>query len=537
MVFIPPDTTYEALEGTAGYMMNLPGLSEAPLECTRVMAGPVSCGYFFRPCIQHNNDSYPLPQQLCLDICLDSIKYCTEFALSIGITDLWQFFYVPPGVEKPVDCGPQEVDYWAQNVTLFANGTYSYFLPINSSSKEVRVECHKVMKRTDQVCQEPLHQENERCGFHCPLPAYSEEEYDALKVIQMVFGWISLAGSIMVIISYALSPKLRKFPANLIMMTCISAMIAAGAIILPTFGGSEVIWCGPDGQFITPSIIFRVGENDTEISEIVVVPFETEELETSDPLCTFQGFLLHWGFLSGTMWWHILFFASKTWPSQLKEVVLPIAYHLVAWGLSFLFAVIPAAAGKIVFAPGGTFCFLSSENDSAYILAFWIVPIGFLLVTGLVMALAAAYCLLSVGLRSNKAKDMLSTYLRLFCFIFFFFLLYAAIFTYTIHESGNWQDITRAWDQYFLCLYGELEASCELGEDASLFSVAMLRGLGYSSLGLALFLNFFFSRHNKKVWLQVCQQLTTMGSLSTHSSKKLQLDSIVNNSEKTTVNS
>ncbi|KAL6056463.1 Nuclear receptor ROR-alpha A-like [Balamuthia mandrillaris] len=346
----------------------------------------LACATHLRPCEtvpSTTNDgetvAVPLliPRQPCRSLCLEyRSEKCIALTDSLDIPIGNGLYYPPGNIAPPVSCFNETefgVPYFLEgNVTVPLDRFSLHDLPEEMAGMEnFTLSCNEMSAESMELsCEYPLalDADNQRCSFKCPLPSYSDEQYDNIKVLQLTFGWLSWVclrvsllfssplsspfslslslslsafflsyysssplsffrpifssllpictshspllrslktsaskvGSLLVALSYGLHPSLRSFPANLILMTALGTNIATFAIILPTFATHETTWCGIDGSYIFPSVYAGVDE--------IVMTFNTNELLAKSHLCSFQGFVLMFGFLSTTMWWVIISF-------------------------------------------------------------------------------------------------------------------------------------------------------------------------------------------------------------------------------------
>ncbi|KAL6052870.1 Frizzled-9, variant 3 [Balamuthia mandrillaris] len=461
------------------------------------------CLTYFRPCIvvtfADSNETVlvPEPVQPCRSICEDYSSLCRDNSESRGYP-FGAALYFPPNYTTPLSCEEMEngAPFWQEeeyNVTAPA-------LP----DQTITSQCNSLNNSTKTVvyCREPLENTgNNQCSYECPLPSYTESQYDSAKAMQLVLGWFSWAGSLVLILSYALHPTLRKFPSNLIMMCALAAHFASLAMILPTVAGYENVWCGVDGAFLRPHVEAQGGLH---------VYFDIENLSVESGLCTFQGWLLQSGFLSSTMWWGIVslnMFLSVFFGAKLPEdnaglrIGVQALLHLCGWGLPSLLMLVPAAAGKIVFAPGAFFCNVGSMDDGVWMVVFWALPVGIILLVGLVCFVASLVRLMSFIHGMKEHRKTIVAYVRIIVFISIFLCLYIFIFAYTVRVETDKEDIEEGYGDYFRCLLNsETAPYCELSESVHNFSLAMLRSFGYSALGLLLFLNFCLSKAIIRFW-------------------------------------
>ncbi|KAL6062127.1 hypothetical protein QOT17_012377 [Balamuthia mandrillaris] len=489
----------------------------------------IACGTSLRPCLIRDGVALPYPQQTCRPNCEEFVQTCqfsyNEINLPIG-----HGLLLPFNVTSDLTC--DELDFRVEgNPALFPSGNYTV--------ANISAEC-KYYEALRYTCVEPLelNEELQACSYTCPLPSLSPSQYEAVKVMQLVLGWISWICSFTVVLSYIVHPKLRKYPSNLVMMTCISANIAAFAFVMPTFSGHDLIWCGGEDEF------YDITTGYTQ----VFLDLQPQDLRKSGGWCALQGFVLQFGFQSGTFWW--VFIALNMvmqlfWGKKLKgraRLGLQIAFHVCAWGIPFFLSLVPAVAGKNSFESASTFCFISAENEQAWQITFWFVPVGLLLSIGLFFFCCAVYFVVKLtfspgGTQTKKrvgAAKFLALYSRLIAFMFLFLVLYLIIFSYTIAVTANESTITKGYADYYRCLLNELE-DCSLSNSVTNYPLVVLRAFAYSSLGFwlaVLFLNReIFAFWNSKLGNVIpglrSAGLSTSDPSSTQTTKHMQSDTFV----------
>ncbi|KAL6052675.1 hypothetical protein QOT17_018471 [Balamuthia mandrillaris] len=503
------------------------------------------CATVMRPCetlprSSKNDPLIPLlvPKQPCRDLCLEyNVEECQESADIIGVP-LGLGLYFPEGYEPPISCY-NETEF---GVPFFMEDGKNATVPLGQLLGEEEeanlpeewrggnwtMSCNAMsVDDVGLLCEAPLAADygNQRCAFACPLPAYSNEQYDNMKVLQLTFGWLSWVGSLLVAISYGVHPSLRSFPANLILMTALATNIATFAILLPTVATHQTTWCGYEDEFLYPTLYV----SDGVLSSI----FKMDQLLVKSELCSFQGFVLMFGFLSTTMWWVIIsfnmfltvYFAKRLPTSKTWKVGLQVTYHGMGWVVPFVLTLIPTAADRMAFGPGDTFCFVSPEDNRAYFITFWALPVAIALLVGLILFAAAIVRILHLAIALGEGKKACMTYYRLGLFILIFMMVYTFIFAYTLQVATNLETIEEGYSEYFACLVMGLE-ECTLSEEVSNYHLAALKGFAYAVLGFLLFLNFCLSEAVGKLWWRLLQGLihgrlpSLRPSESSHKTKK-----------------
>lgn len=98
-------------------------------------------------------------------------------------------------------------------------------------------------------CPSPLiyDAESNFCTVGCPLPYITESEYQQLETMMSVLGWLSFVLTAFLLLTAALDPEKRHFPAMLpnFFIFCINA--TSFAFCLGSMVGHEQVWCKDDG--------------------------------------------------------------------------------------------------------------------------------------------------------------------------------------------------------------------------------------------------------------------------------------------------
>ncbi|KAL6060327.1 hypothetical protein QOT17_013624 [Balamuthia mandrillaris] len=528
-IYVPANLTLSLLTETVSIAINVVGAlgndDTLPSRCHQFWAR-LNCATFLRPCalIRDEETGYTrnccrvwseteeelfieTPHQPCHTTCLEYERGSTKSssdALCRGYLEALGFpfgsgLYLPPGHSVPMTC--EELDTTGE--AFYQTDIYN----ITHNNATFPMHCnHLEADGTFLVCEDPLHTVEQRseCGFTCPLPSYTESNYDTLKVLQLVLGWLSWAGSFAVILSYALHHKLRQFPSNLILMAAVAAHAESVGVILPTFFGYDNTWCGFDTAYVVPDISIE--------NRQVVLHFDIEDMSLHSGLCTFQGWLLQMGFLSSTMWWGIVafnmflsvFFGKKLPNTKAFTIGLQVVLHVCGWAVPCLLMLIPAAADQITFSPGSTFCSLGYAN--AYFLTFWALPVGIILFVGTILFISSMIRLLSFARKLKELKKTCGTYFRVTLFILIYLTLISFIFAYSLRVVTAKDTIEDGYSEYYTCLLAR-QPDCHLSETVHNFGLAVLRSIGYSSLGLMLFLNFCISPSMARFWWRFLQHL------------------------------
>jgi len=365
-----------------------------------------------------------------------------------------------------------------------------------NGSESLLVPCSNHSANSYAVCYSPLVVDDLTCVFSCPLPSLSNTQYLNAKIMQGIVAWFSWVTTAFMIVSYLINPRLRQFPKTIIIFVAMSANILAGGVILPTMIGYDNIWCGGEGVVVkTSADVVGLGVNSQ-----LQVSYSVSSLTVHSSSCTFQGVLILFGILASTCWWAIvavnmcseIFLGShlSSKPFVWGRIVV---YSIVGWGLPFAFMVIPAGAGKLGFAPGYTFCFILSDDNYAWDVTFFFIPMGIALIVGCVCFFLALGKLLVMAIKVRKFPTVLLVHIRVLFFILIYFMIFSFFLAYIINDGANNSTIASAYESYFTCLTGYSytpQADCALSDSATNISLVMLKGFAVSCLGVLLFINF-----------------------------------------------
>ncbi|KAL6060309.1 hypothetical protein QOT17_013608 [Balamuthia mandrillaris] len=533
-IYVPVNASLRGLQDSVAFAINLVGAlgddGSLASRCNRMWVR-LNCATHLRPCgripVEGGVLHLEVPVQPCLSSCLEYINLCTEYVESQGLP-VGGSLYFPPGFEAPLTCLENDTN----GEPLYQTTNYSVYTPA-FDDPTFRLQCNELPPNgTFLVCEPPLTsvEGTNNCAFVCPLPAYSEDQYDSIKSFQLVVGWLSWGGSMIVILSYSLHNKLRKFPSNLILMAAVAAHAESVGMILPTFFGYHNTWCGFDTTYLMP-------ESDLANQQLTLY-FDIDHLSVHSGLCTFQGWLVQMGFLSSTMWWGIVafnmflsvYFSKKLPTTKSWNVGLQVTYHVCGWAVPAILMLIPAAADEIDYAPGGTLydlltttsllppryhfeerltiihsCSLGSANE--FFLTFWAIPIGIILLVGTLLFVASLVRLLKFARQLKELKKTCGTYFRVILFILIYLVLITFIFAYSLRVVTAKDTIEDGYSEYYQCLLAVRQDDCTLSESVHNFDLAMLRSFGYSSLGLLLFFNFCISPSMGRFWWRFFDKL------------------------------
>ena len=136
-----------------------------------------------------------------------------------------------------------------------------------------------------------------------------------------------------------------------------------------------------------------------------------------------------------------------------------------------------------------TSCFVTGEDNYAWSLTFWFLPVGLSLLLGVTLFFLALVRMTILFITLRKVKKLLLLYVRLSIFIFLYLILFVFITAYNIQYATNNSNINDGYESYYQCLlFGE--PNCSLSDSIANYNLVMLKGFAISSLGVLLFCIF-----------------------------------------------
>ncbi|KAL6060319.1 hypothetical protein QOT17_013618 [Balamuthia mandrillaris] len=199
-----------------------------------------------------------------------------------------------------------------------------------------------------------------------------------------------------------------------------------------------------------------------------------------------------------------VYFGNKLPTSKAWTVGLQIVLHVCGWAVPTILMLIPAAAGQISFAPRATFCALDSAD--VYFLVFWAIPIGIILLVGTLLFLASLFRLMQFARQLKELKKTCGTYFRVILYILIYLVLITFIFAYSLRVVSAKDTIEDGYSAFYRCLV-ITPGDCSLSASVHNYGLAVLRSIGYSSLGLLLIFNFCISPSMGRFWWRFFQHL------------------------------
>ena len=117
------------------------------------------------------------------------VDQCTQVYLEKFGAPIGYGGFLPTNRSLPLSCNYTDPDNGGREFFPSSNLTYAI------GGENVTVPCSERQRYQEAqlICQEPLvpDYDEDLCGFSCPIPSLTEEQYDSVKIMQGVVGWTS----------------------------------------------------------------------------------------------------------------------------------------------------------------------------------------------------------------------------------------------------------------------------------------------------------------------------------------------------------
>ena len=132
---------------------------------------------------------------------------------------------------------------------------------------------------------------------------------------------------------------------------------------------------------------------------------------------------------------------------------------------------------------------MTGEDNYAWSLTFWFVPVGISMLLGVILFVLALIRVTILFITLRKMKNLIYLYVRLLIFVLLYLILFVFISVYNIQYSSNSSEINSGYEAYYQCLLFQAN-DCSLSDSITNYNLVMLKGFAISSLGVLLFFLF-----------------------------------------------
>ncbi|KAL6062436.1 G-protein coupled receptor Fz Smo [Balamuthia mandrillaris] len=348
------------------------------------------------------------------------------------------------------------------------------------------------------------------CMYPCPGPVYTEEEWDAMFIVINVFSSISLVLSVFYVVTAALNPDTRQFPANLVPLLCAASIPVTLGMMLGLFaGGMRNVLCSEDGEYQA------VGQGDAGGLACVLQGCAAKN-STVNPLHSHPGMLI----VFGGLW------AGSLWPIVGINLVLMVVvkikqetlaklkhlYHLIFWSIPTVMTIIPLAANKISASPTLPWCFVYDKDND-----WWTYGVGLLSnrtcfylpgiffpsmfkVRSPILCLLTFASILQRTYKFNLQGNMpLQQFIRILVLLGIYWLMGASIIVYRFYGSAIKEKVQDSIED-------QARTECELEEKPS-YGMTLFNSIVMSSIGFCVFFAVGCSEKTFRYWQSLIRGL------------------------------
>lgn len=314
------------------------------------------------------------------------------------------------------------------------------------------------------------------CLPSCPVPIYSDVQYDALYYLSTSLYLVALVISPLVLLPHLLTRSKWKWPTQINTWILVSTFFLNLGFLFPIlFGGND--W------------------------EAMVCSDGTTPADEGVSMCAAQAlFTIYWG-ASGAMWWYILtahltltVFGIK--PSPLASAV---CCNLLAWLVPLVFVAVAFGGGAV--GSSGTTCYIdAAAEDYWWAQSMIYIPFPLLVFTAGVLVC----CVMVKMLRMGGPREALRQ-VRLLLYIgsFLFTQVYYIIFFLSLKRDRDERE--SGYARFFACRATQTgdPGSCDALLDDSVYPALFVATLLTAYLPLAYFLIFGMQRGVWDWWAQL----------------------------------
>ncbi|ELR18972.1 uncharacterized protein ACA1_234100 [Acanthamoeba castellanii str. Neff] len=399
------------------------------------------CGTAFKKCSYADEaKTITLEHPLCYPFCTEVLSDCRgEFQLDDMEDQLPDCNATLPGTAGETMVYPPASQPYHYTLPDNTTTAYKCFVP---GDKDDDVDPHVKCPPHYQALSEEFDDSKyiTPCQRECPLGTYSDPEYMALSITQIVEGYFGAVMLVVVLIPFFINfSETNMFPHVVPLYIYISSGLMALGFIWPSFlGGFDEVTC----------------EKDFIVADVTYFP------------CAVQGILLYWGTASLVTWWfnvclHLLIGSFSGLGYHSKK--LRIFYYFVGWFLPTVGLFIAWVSTQIGASPTSVNCFLDWDaaegwwaNGLFYVEFTIIVCVSFVTLNLAIIRLLTIH-----GFAGFHKQGRLIVFGYSFLCIFLFMMIYWWVIQ---TRRGHYEHAT---DHWFGCLAERFKAAEKAGHPNS----------------------------------------------------------------------
>jgi len=399
------------------------------------------------------------------------------------------------GVEFGLDCNMTRSGYfvWPESVAVYTYGGMTFSVACNNESKSdnasiALTSCPYPMA----LVADPSPYESP-CQMKCPLPIFPISEYVLELNLLHGLSWISLIGSLFVLVSYVV---LKDFPRGVPRKKFLWQIFPIRfQLVLSCFMMSIAILIGPLGGMV--EFLCHDGKPSTQ----------------DYPPCGAQGILVFFfGSAMGTWWISLVVnIYLSTQKLRLADKKHAQKYYAVfGWGFPIVALIITLARTSFGFFAPNAICFLPDDGEGETITnVVFLGPLGVYIAIGILLIVKV---LIEFRQQERSAKLDLSEatvkiYVKFFSYvlILIFYCIIILVNRFYLTEQRN--HIATEFEDWVKCHVSEYTSgnfTGKCGDNSNVISTWPLR-MEYIAMalpGTVMFLFFGIERNLRELWAQ-----------------------------------
>lgn len=490
-----------------------------------------SCRTFLRPCVE-NEKGLELPQQISKSMCEEYKGIGDTYLIfkygTIAYLGFATYQYAFNKDKMPLNCATWDDLGLTEtlNETIGVNETIKSFIDeyivdnitiVSYQSKEFE---KLLLPGCDQFGFEQI---DWTCYMLCPTPIFSENQYETIDNTHTSFAVIYLCYAIIFILIIALffTRYISLFPYSPIIVASFVGILLNAAFIAPNVIGHDEVWCNSGTSFalkmegytefdsngITANHFIPIASfeaiGNSGILQGVIIYFCIIYLFTLKTvtflIIQLESALIFWGLMDKDAELHKLYkliqyltkdrYETTTFISKIKnkecwiyygiKLLVSLTFYFVLFIVIFSIALGLGASGNITFGVGQTFNFISSNNKTAIICAFF-VPILIFLVIDFICYVVTVFIFIFLKFKVKMKGTTIVNLIRILTYSTIMIVVSIIISILVLYVSLSTDLINQSMSDYINCDYIKGLKNCD--RDIAIFLIQIVRDVVILSL-------------------------------------------------------
>lgn len=337
------------------------------------------------------------------------------------------------------------------------------------------------------------------CVFQCPGPPITDDEYNDANIWFVSIAVVSFISCCFTILIYLLVPGSRGFPLFHGIFLCSAGGLADIGLLMAAPDYTE-LWCGGHKVRLegVKSEFYPLPDGSYGVS------VDLQSLYLHGTGCKFQASFLFIGMLWGVLQWMFLSLENALLSFDIDNKLIRkglyklifwrhVIYQVVSLGIPTIFAIILFSVDRFGYGYATAFCFVTQEDDQAWLLSFWLIPLSIAISLGTIFFFTTIFRILFVLLKEGNRKKVRILW-ELTWWLGFFTLstcmIYAFAMAYYIDRARKddqfKEDLAKFFSCYLLFVDGSDQSTCTYSTDSISYPTMVVQGVNFALMGLVM---------------------------------------------------